>query len=187
MYGSVELLTLKYIQIMNLSTQKKKNIRLRSCFFTVVVAMLFICEFPLNGGIALAQVSSSKGVTGQVVDSQGDPIIGASVIVVGTNIGAITDLNGKFAISATKDAKIEISFIGYETQRLHVENRTFIKVVLQEEVKKVDDVVVVAYATQKKVSVVGAISSVKGDEVLKAPTGDVATALTGRLPGLTTV
>ncbi len=124
-------------------------------------------------------------VTGIVEDSHGEPIIGANVKVKDSSIGTITDLDGVFKLTVPLGSKLVISFIGYET--VTVQATTKMKVVLEENSMELSEVEVVAYGAQKKVTVTGAISSVKGGELTKTPTGSISNMLSGQLTGLTTV
>lgn len=125
-------------------------------------------------------------VTGVVLDNMGEPIIGANVIVHGQKDGTITDFDGNFSLSVAQGAKLEISFIGYET-KIVTAQATKMQVVLEDNSEMLGEVEVVAYGVQKKVTVTGAISSVKGDELTKTPVGSVSNMLSGQLTGLTTV
>lgn len=133
-----------------------------------------------------AAASQQQGmITGSVYDSAGEPVIGASVIVEGTSTGTITDLDGKFQLNVKPGTKLQISFIGYAT--VTVVAKEGMRVTMEDDSQMLGEVEVVAYGTQKKVTVTGAISSVKGDDLLKSPTGSVSNMLSGQLAGLTTV
>ena len=123
-------------------------------------------------------------VTGRVVDEQGEPIIGASIVEVGTTRGTSTDVDGNFSFKASSNAKLQISFLGYKTQTLRASNG--MRVVLAEDNAKLDEIVVVGYGTQRKANLTGAVSTVDVDKVLgsKSET-DVAKNLQGTVPGLT--
>lgn len=129
-----------------------------------------------------------KSITGTVIDSNGEPVIGANIVVENnSSIGTITDLNGAFSLSnVPQGAKLVVSFIGYNTQTVPVKGNT-IKVTLEEDSQMLGEVQVVAYGVQKKVSVTGAIASVNGDELTKTPTGSISNMLSGQMAGLTTV
>lgn len=133
-----------------------------------------------------AAASQQQGmITGSVYDSAGEPVIGASVMVEGTSTGTITDLDGKFQLNVKPGTKLQISFIGYAT--VTVMAKEGMRVTMEDDSQMLGEVEVVAYGTQKKVTVTGAISSVKGDDLLKSPTGSVSNMLSGQLAGLTTV
>lgn len=129
-----------------------------------------------------------KSITGTVIDSNGEPVIGANIVVENnSSIGTITDLNGTFNLNGVpQGAKLIVSFIGYNTQTILAKG-TSIKVTLEEDSQMLGEVEIVAYGVQKKVSVTGAISSVKGEELTKTPTGSISNMLSGQMAGLTTV
>jgi TonB-linked SusC/RagA family outer membrane protein len=125
-------------------------------------------------------------ISGRVVDGNGEPIIGANVVVEGQTTGTITDIDGNFHLSVAKGAKLKISFIGYATKTV-IAKAGNMEIVLEDDSQQLGEVEVVAYGVQKKVSVTGAISSVKGEELTKTPTGSVSNMLSGQMAGLTTV
>lgn len=131
-------------------------------------------------------VMQSGIVKGTVIDVNGEPIIGANVMVKGTTNGTITDVDGNFSLDNAKGVLV-ISYIGYNSQEIAVEgNETNLKIVLKEDSKQLEEVVVVGYGTQKKETLTGAVAMVKGDEVLKGrAASNVGTALQGAIPGLT--
>lgn len=137
--------------------------------------------------LSVSLFAQEHTVSGEVVDDAGNPISGATIVVPGTRAGAVSDINGKFSIQVPLDGTLAVSFLGYKPQQVEPGNSAAIRIVLELDATGIDDVVVVAYATQKRASVVGAISSMSGKDIQKAPTGDIATALTGRLPGFSTV
>lgn len=128
-----------------------------------------------------------KKVSGVILDENNDPLIGASIMLSGTDIGAVTDINGQFSIEVPKNSQLKVSYVGYETQIVEVADKTNITLSLVPSLKSLDDVVVVGYGSQKKQSVVGAIVQAKGSDLTR--TGlftSVGQALTGLLPGVST-
>ena len=125
-----------------------------------------------------------KKVSGTVKDVNGDPIIGATVMEGGTTNGTITDFDGNFVLEVTDGAELDISYIGYQTQKLKTQSGKLLAVTLYEDLETLDEVVVVGYGTQKKVSVTGAMASTKGSDLAKVPTANITNTLAGRLPGL---
>jgi len=125
-----------------------------------------------------------KKVSGTVKDVNGDPIIGATVMEGGTTNGTITDFDGNFVLEVTDGAELDISYIGYQTQKLKPQSGKLLAVTLKEDLETLDEVVVVGYGTQKKVSVTGAMASSKGSDLAKVPTANITNTLAGRLPGL---
>ena len=120
----------------------------------------------------------AESLSGLVVDNNGEPIIGASVKVVGSNTGSVTDLNGNFKIANVQNgATIEVSFIGYLTQRVKVTGSS-VKVVLQEDSKALEEVVVVGYGVQRRSDVTGALAHLDSKDLTAMPVKD---ALEGRV------
>ena len=127
-------------------------------------------------------------VTGVVKDINGEPVIGANVMAVGTTVGVITDLDGKFTLDVPAGSKLKISFIGYKDQVVTLKKAgATLNIVLEEDSQMLGEVEVVAYGVQKKVSVTGAISSMKGDDLLKTPAGSVNNILSGQVTGVSSV
>lgn len=144
----------------------------------------FATESKAVQGQAVAQ---QQTVTGTVVDDLGEPVIGATVVVEGGNAaqGTVTDFDGNFSIKAAAGAKLKISYIGYKTQTVVAKNG--MKIQLQPENVSLQGVEVVAYGVQKKVTVTGALSSVKGEDLTRTPVSSVNNVLAGQLTGVTTV
>ena len=128
----------------------------------------------------------SKMVVGTVTDN-GEPIIGASVVVKNAGKGVITDMDGNFKLDVPVGATIVISYVGYDSKEIVYKGESTLKVELSEDVLQLQEVQVVAYGVTKKVTVTGAISSVGTEEILKSPVSSISNALTGKLPGLSTV
>jgi TonB-linked SusC/RagA family outer membrane protein len=125
-----------------------------------------------------------KTITGKVTDSNGEPIIGANIIEVGTTNGTVTDIDGNFTLDVSDDAVLRISFIGYIEQNVNTAGKNTLQVVLQEDTKTLEEVVVVGYGTQKKVNLTGSVASVKGNDIIKIPTSSITNTLIGQIPGL---
>jgi len=123
-------------------------------------------------------------VRGMVLDSDSLPVIGASVMVKGTSQGVPTDLDGNYVIEVSPDAVLEFSYIGYATVQEKVSGRTQINVVLTEDSNYLESVVVVGYGTQKKGSVIGAVSGVGSEDILSTKSENPQNMLTGKIPGL---
>ena len=118
-----------------------------------LVFLFLLCLFPLGA-------SAQGTITGTVNDEAGEPIIGASVQVLVTMTGAITDFNGNFSVQAGSDATLVISYIGYTSATVKVNGRNNITVVLKEDAQTLSDVVVIGYGVQKKSDLTGAVASV---------------------------
>ncbi|MDR1523919.1 MAG: TonB-dependent receptor [Tannerella sp.] len=132
------------------------------------------------------QQNPGKTVTGRVTDSQGEPLAGVSIQVKNTTTGNITDANGDFILNnLPDDAVLIFSYVGFVSQEISVKGKNSLDVILQDETFGLEEVVVVAYGTQKKVSVTGAVASIQTKELKQSASANLSTALTGRLPGLT--
>lgn len=131
-------------------------------------------------------VQQTKKIIGNVTNTAGEPIIGATVLEKGnTTNGTITDIDGNFTINLPANATLSISYIGYITQEIQVGYQTSFKVVLKDDTKTLDEIIVVGYGSQKKANLTGAVSSVKMDEALgDRPLLNAADALQGAVPGL---
>ena len=139
---------------------------------------------PLSGLNSVESVMQTITVQGKVVDSTGEPIIGANILVQGTTNGIITDLDGNFTLSnVDPNAKIVISYIGYKSQTLPA--TATMNVTLKEESETLQEVVVVGYGVQKKVNLTGAVASVDFEEqALSRPVTNVSNALAGMSAGV---
>ena len=143
---------------------------------------------PLTTVVANAaeQSQHAQGITGTVLDDQGEPIIGATIVILnGSNQGTITDLDGRFKVNVKPGTKLQISYVGYDTQTVVAKNG--MKITLKSNTVDMEGVEVVAYGVQKKVTVTGAISSVKSEDLVRTSVGSVNNVLGGQLSGVTTV
>ena len=146
--------------------------------------------------LVLCAVAAAEGrdgvprtVSGVVVDGSGVPVIGAGVVLEGTkNSGTVTDLDGRFSLEAPETGRLVISCVGFKTASVVLSaSRSEYSIVLQEDSIMLEDVVVVGYGTQKKESVVGAISQVKGDALVNSGLTNITNAMSGKLSGVTTL
>ena len=141
------------------------------------MALFLLCLFPMG---ALAQ----SLVKGTVNDEAGEPIIGATVKVQGTNTGAITDFNGNFQIQAASNATLNVSYVGYVPQSVKVAGKTNITIVLKEDAQMLNDVVVVGYGTMKKSDISGSVATVDQEAVMKRVPTNIGQALQGAAAGV---
>lgn len=126
-------------------------------------------------------------VSGVVTNELGDPLAGATIQVEGTSTGAISDLDGKFAVDVPdRNAVLVISFIGYQTQKIAVAGRTTINVSMVPAESVLQEVVVTGYGTQKRTSITGSVSVVKGEEVAKVPVSNISNSMSGKMAGVLT-
>ena len=135
-------------------------------------------------GMMLSVSAFAKNkVSGTVVDANGQPLIGAGVVLVSDKtVGSITDVDGAFTLNAAPGTQIEISSIGYKTQILSAS--AGMKIVLEEDVNLLDDVVVIGYGTARKGDLTGAIGSVNGSKIEERSATMLSTALQGQVAGL---
>ena len=148
----------------------------------LLAVMLIVCMNVAVGSKLYAQ-SNTIAVKGKVM-ADGEPVIGATVLVKGVSTGTATDMDGNFSLNVASKAVLVVSSIGYETQEVPVNGRQFINVVLKSDVVTLKDVVVVGYGVQKKVNLTGAVSSVSTDELEGKPISNVLEAMQGTTPGL---
>lgn len=127
---------------------------------------------------------ATRQITGTILDETGEPIIGANVVQKGTTNGTMTDLDGTFSLNVPNNATLVVSFIGYNSMEVNVTGKSKITVTLKEDTQKLEEVVVVGYGTQKKVTVTGAVTAIGADEITQAPVANISNALVGRLPGV---
>ena len=153
---------------MNVQTQKK------SMTWALVLALLL-----LNSFSAFAQQ-----VTGSVKDTQGEPLIGVSIVEQGTNNGAVTDVNGNFAIRVAQGKTLQVSYIGYQTQQVAVRGQR-LDIVMQEENTTLNEVVVVGYGTMRRKDVTSSITTVQAKDLNQGVFNDPASMLQGKVAGLT--
>lgn len=151
------------------------------CFFLVGTST-YASAVP--EGDAVQATQQARTVKGMVVDETGEPVIGANVKAVGTTVGTITDLDGRFSIFVQAGGKLEFSFIGYTTQVVNVPANGDINITLKEDSKLLDEVVVVGYGTQRVKDLTGAASNVKMDEIADLPGASIIDALAGQMVGL---
>lgn len=146
---------------------------------------LLSCIMLLCGVIASPLYGQSRTVSGVVQDDNGDPLYGAFVVEKGTTNGVSTDIDGKFSIVAPADAVLEFQFIGYLTQEIQLTaSEQLLLVQMETDANLMEEVVVTAFATQKKINVTGAISAVNGTDLVASPVANISNALIGNTPGV---
>ena len=123
-------------------------------------------------------------VSGIVKDDSGGPLPGASVTVLGTSTGTVTDIDGKYSLLVPEDATLVFSFIGFKSQQVLVGNRSNIDIVLTADISSLDEIVVVGYGTKKKINLTGAVSTAKGEDMANRPVTNVQQALQGLVSNL---
>ena len=151
---------------------KKMRIRMH-------LSILFLFAFCIPS-LLLAQQAAS--ISGRVVDMQGEPIIGANVVVKGTTNGSITDLDGNYTVKTTPGTTLEITYMGYK--KVEVKAKEGLVTTLQEDTEILDEVVVVGYGVQKKVNLTGSVASIDAEKIANRPVMNVGQALAGAAPGV---
>ncbi len=144
-------------------------------------AKVSIKETLVNGSENL-----NREITGTVSNSKNEPLDGVSIVVKGSQKGTTTDANGKFALSVGDEADVvlEVSLVGYQAQLVRVGTATILSIVMNTVVSDLNEVVVVGYGQQKKVTITGAVSTVNTKSIVNIPVANTASTLAGRLPGL---
>lgn len=145
-----------------------------------------VCCLLLTSAALSLQAQTRNQVSGRVTDAAGEPLVGATVVVVGTTTGTTTDIDGNYAINAPTAGQLKFSYIGYAEQTVEIGTQSVINITLQDDSQVLKDVVVIGYGTMEKKSVTSSITSIKGDDLTAGMGGStIATVLQGKVPGLT--
>jgi TonB-linked SusC/RagA family outer membrane protein len=166
--------------------EKNKILRLqkKKLVTTLFFLIAFLTAIQLNA-------QTAKVIKGNVVESNGEPVIGASIGISGTTLGTITDLNGDFSITAPStlpaNAVLTVTYIGYTTQKKTIGNETVFNFVLDEDLTSLDEVVVVGYGTQRKATLTGSVVSVGNKELSSTKNQNTQNMLTGKVAGVRVV
>jgi TonB-linked SusC/RagA family outer membrane protein len=160
----------------------------RLLFLTLTTALVSVdaIEVSAREKRKLTEASPQAVITvkGSVRDDKGIPLVGVSVSIVGKRGGVSTDNNGNYSISVSETGEVSFSYVGFKTITVPVQGKTTIDITLSAEASSLDDVVVVGFGTQKKVTVTGAISTITTKELRQSPTTNLSNALAGRMAGL---
>ena len=172
---------------MRVSNAKKLlSMLLAICLLSFTGNITVMADNPSESYVLDSQQNVQGGViTGKVVDSSGEPVIGASVTVPGTSIGTVTDFNGQYSITVNNSNQVlQFTYLGYKTATATA-NRNVINITMEEDSKALDEVVIVGYGTQQKINLTGAVNTVDIDKTLSnRPIADVGRSLQGAVPGL---
>lgn len=148
---------------------------------TQVNRLLLLVIFTLSAYTVFAQ----KTVTGTVIDVDGEPLIGVNIVVKGTTAGTVTDVDGTYILGvANNDDVLVFSYIGYLSEEIPVGDKTVVNITLIEDTRVIDELVVVGYGVQKKVTVTGSVATVQGEDLEASPTTNLTNAMVGRMPGV---
>ena len=138
--------------------------------------------------LVVGAASAQTRVTGTVTDESGHPLMGVTVIVVGTNTGAITNLQGQYSIAGPKGGILEFTYIGMSSQRITCGGGiSNLDVTMKEDAARLDEVVILGYGSQRRADVTAAVSQIDGKELQTMPMSNISQGLAGRLPGLISV
>lgn len=132
----------------------------------------------------LVQQQNNKRITGVVKDANGEPVIGANIVVKGTTNGTITDMDGNFVLDVPADAVLHVSYIGYSDKEIPVGNQTVLTVSLAEDSRALDEVVVIGYGTARKIDLTGSTSSLGGDKLRVKSSPQLSTQMQGQMAGV---
>ncbi|MEQ9289103.1 MAG: TonB-dependent receptor [Cyclobacteriaceae bacterium] len=150
------------------------------------ISVLNMADESGNKGVAL-EIFADVNISGKITDENNEGLPGASIVVKGTANGTTTDLDGNFKLTVPEDAILTVSYVGYVNQDIGINGRTTVDVQLSLDAEQLEEIVIVGYGTQKKVSMTNAISTVKGQELARQSYGDLRKSLQGLVPGLTVV
>lgn len=162
---------------------KKESIRCHLNFSWKILVFLTVLLVSFN----LQAQNQKVQISGTINDEQGEPLIGANVVEKGTTNGTLTDIDGKFNLSVTSSATIQITYVGYTSQEFPLAGKTSFNIVLKEDSQILEDVVVVGYGVQKKVTLTGAVSAINSSEIMTTKNENAQNMLTGKIPGVRVV
>ena len=146
---------------------------------------IYLSVFILFSCLGLSSLNAQMiDLKGSVTDPEKEPLIGASILVQGSQQGTITDLNGDFQLKVAANAILIISYTGFTTQQINIGNQTSWSIILEPEDLALDEIVVIGYGSQRKSQITGAISSLKGKDIQDQPVSNLANSMQGRVAGL---
>jgi len=153
-----------------------KHIFKKLIYVYLLLGMTFIHAGVFAQGIA---------VSGTITESSGEPLPGANVVIKGTSTGTVSDTNGRYSITVpNSDAVLVFSSVGFESQEVIVGNSTNINPTMLEDTRQLEEVVVVGYGVQRKVTITGAVSTMRSEEIKASPTTNLSNGIVGRMPGV---
>ena len=156
---------------------------MKKFIYYFIVAWLFV-SVPYSLISAQPKQDTSL-ITGTVIDEHGSPVIGATVVVTGTSSGATTDTRGRFTIKGVNAGTLQVRFIGYQTAEVNIQpKKTHYDITLQEEIRSVDEVVVIGYSAVPRKDLTGSVAAMRSDELMKTGSTDFTSALQGRMAGV---
>ena len=160
---------------------------MKSCALCMTLC-LASASLPYNakaeGSVIVNTVLQSSVIKGVVKDASGEPLLGVNVLVKGTTIGAVTDIDGNFSFEAPAGSMLVVSYIGFQPQEIKAKGGALLNIILKEDTETLDEVVVVGYGVQKKSDVTGSLASVKGEDLSKLSISRTDQALQGQMAGV---
>ena len=156
-----------------------RNIHFKTCTCLLGILLMLFSGIQARG--ASWEVQQERKISGTVIDEKGEPVIGASVVVIETKQGTITNIDGKFQVNTPQNGHLKVSYIGYETQEVAVKDRQLLKIVLKEESTALNEVVVVGYGTMKRKEMTSAISHVGAKDLNQISSLDASMLLQGKV------
>ncbi|MFV0469640.1 MAG: SusC/RagA family TonB-linked outer membrane protein [Dysgonomonas sp.] len=172
-------------------TKRDRLKPLRKCKKLIGIMQLVTMLLLLPTSTVFAQVGETKTVSGIIVSkADNEPLIGVAVQLKGTTVGIVTDIDGKYSLKIAdanmQSGLLEFTYLGYVTQRVEIKGNTTINIVMEEDPKKLDEVVVVGYGVQKRVNMTGSVSAIKADEIKTMSVANISNAIGGKVSGLVT-
>ena len=134
----------------------------------------------------LSSYAQNHLIQGVVSDENDEGLPGATIIIKGTTIGTVTDINGEFSLEAFPDTLIIVSYSGYERQEISINNQTILNVKLTPDVETLKEVVVVGYGAQEKINITGSVATIKQEELVTVPVANTSNLIAGKVPGVMT-
>src|SRR5690554_1120578 len=175
----------------NMKKKITQHFPIRTRYLIVAGCFLALAVRPVSGSTAVGNKDyfnldkkEDIRISGVVVDEEGNPLIGATIMVEGTTVGTVTDLAVSYELNVPEDGVLDFSYVGFDSQKIPVDNRQTINVTLKFNASSLDEVVVVGYGQQKRASVTGSVADISSQDIKSIPTPNVVTGLAGRLPGL---
>ena len=134
----------------------------------------------------LSSYAQDHIIQGIVSDENDEGLPGATIIIKGTTIGTVTDINGEFSLKAFPDTLIIVSYSGYERQEISIDNQTILNIKLTPDVETLKEVVVVGYGAQEKINITGSVATIKQEELVTVPVANTSNLIAGKVPGVMT-
>ncbi|MFC5282771.1 SusC/RagA family TonB-linked outer membrane protein [Pedobacter alpinus] len=175
----------------NLLNANKRLLQLKKSFWATFACLFIILSFQESVIAKDNYLKTNKNLTavrksinGTITDSKGEPLIGVSIKVKGSNSGTLTDINGKFTINVPEGSTLVISYLGFETREVKVAAQTEINITLNESKNSLDEVIITGYGEKKRSEIVGSVATITGEELMDIPAPNIAGAMRNRIAGV---